>query len=80
MNKEIPTVILLDEAIAFLLVEPLYLSFSHYDIPPFCSSLPGISPDIALANKKRPPRIADTLNGHLICSPKLPSDSSEPIL
>jgi hypothetical protein len=52
MDEQILSIILLDEAITFFLVEPLHLSFSHCDIPPFCSLLLGISPDIALANKK----------------------------
>ena len=52
MDEKVLSVILLDKAIALLLVEPFHLTFSHCDIPPFCLLLLGTSPDIALANKK----------------------------
>jgi hypothetical protein len=80
MDEKVLPIILLDEAIALFLVEPFHLSFSHRDIPPFCLLLLGISPDIALANKKGHRELCDTPHGHLICFPKLPSDSSKPIL
>jgi hypothetical protein len=38
MDEEVFPVILLDEAITLFLVEPLYLSVSHSDTPPFSNA------------------------------------------
>jgi hypothetical protein len=38
MDEKILPILLLDEAIALLLIEPLHRSFTHCDIPPFYSS------------------------------------------
>jgi len=39
MDEKILPILLLDEAIALLLVEPLHRSFAHCDIPPFYTGL-----------------------------------------
>jgi hypothetical protein len=38
MDEEVFSIILLDKAITFFLIEPLHLSFCHSDNPPFSNA------------------------------------------
>jgi hypothetical protein len=59
MDEKVLAIILLDATVAFFLVKPFHLSFSHRDIPPFSSMLLSLNKSgYRSGQQKRPLRIA----------------------
>jgi len=80
MDEKILPILLLDEAVALLFVEPTSLALHPQRYPPFCIRLVRQVRIALRLNKKRPRGFVTQPNGHFNCLPKLPSDQSRLIL